>query len=198
MTKEDRIRAEIIEAAQRMFQRYGYRKTTIEEMAAEAGKGKSTLYYYFRNKEEIFLAVIWDEWDTIISQANEALKDKHTVEERLKTYILVKIKGIANFANVYRSLRSELLEKYPFIPKFREEAKARETQLILDLIRSSSDRNRLRYQGDEELELIAFSLVNILLGIQQTILQGSGQGKYEQPRLLNTIAAMLLNGILST
>jgi AcrR family transcriptional regulator len=50
----DPVYQQIMEAAHLLFQRFGYKKTTMEDIAREAGKGKSSLYYYFKTKEEIF------------------------------------------------------------------------------------------------------------------------------------------------
>jgi AcrR family transcriptional regulator len=56
--KEEITRREVVQAASRLFQRYGLVKTTMEDIARETGRGKSTLYYYFKSKDEIFDAVV--------------------------------------------------------------------------------------------------------------------------------------------
>ena len=43
MDKEEIIVSEIIESAKKLFQQYGLRKTTMEDIAKSTGKGKSTL-----------------------------------------------------------------------------------------------------------------------------------------------------------
>jgi AcrR family transcriptional regulator len=52
--REDLVRDEILRAARELFQTYGLTKTTMEDIAEAAGKEKSTLCYYFKNKEEVF------------------------------------------------------------------------------------------------------------------------------------------------
>ena len=61
--KDDLVKAEILKAAERVFQKWGSNKTTMEDIAREAGKGKSTLYYYYQSKEEIFDAVVIVEFE---------------------------------------------------------------------------------------------------------------------------------------
>ena len=48
----------ILRAAWKLIRHYGYGKTTIAEVAREAGVGKGTVYLYFRSKEEIMLALV--------------------------------------------------------------------------------------------------------------------------------------------
>ncbi len=56
-------RARILEAARSVFRRLGYDGASMNDIAAEAGVSKPTLYVYFDNKEALFVALI------------EALKD---------------------------------------------------------------------------------------------------------------------------
>ncbi len=48
----------IIKASEIIFSRYGYQKTTVKDIAEEVGLKKTSLYHYFKNKEEIFFEVI--------------------------------------------------------------------------------------------------------------------------------------------
>jgi AcrR family transcriptional regulator len=48
---------EILDAAARAFMRQGFAATTIDEVAALIGATKGSVYYYFRNKTELFCAV---------------------------------------------------------------------------------------------------------------------------------------------
>ncbi len=50
-------RAAILEAAQKLFSQYGYRRTSIDDIAREAEIAKGTVYLSFKSKEEIFRAL---------------------------------------------------------------------------------------------------------------------------------------------
>ncbi|MFQ6058258.1 MAG: TetR/AcrR family transcriptional regulator [Anaerolineae bacterium] len=52
----DERRAQIIEAALACFARKGYHLTTMDDIVAESGLSKGSLYWYFKSKKEIFLA----------------------------------------------------------------------------------------------------------------------------------------------
>ncbi|MBC8461550.1 MAG: helix-turn-helix transcriptional regulator [Deltaproteobacteria bacterium] len=43
----------IIKTAQELFARFGFNKTTVDEIAQKAHIGKSTIYHYFESKEEL-------------------------------------------------------------------------------------------------------------------------------------------------
>jgi AcrR family transcriptional regulator len=58
---DERTRREerILDAAATLLVRFGYRKTTIDDVAREAGVGKGTIYLHWKDKGELFRAAIW-------------------------------------------------------------------------------------------------------------------------------------------
>lgn len=58
-------RQQILELAVRHFSSYGYAGTNMEMIGKEAGLSRGPLYYYFRNKKELYLAAV--EYDMMIS-----------------------------------------------------------------------------------------------------------------------------------
>jgi AcrR family transcriptional regulator len=59
---ERKLREErILDAATTLLVRWGYRKTTIDDVAREAGVGKGTIYLHWKDKNELFRAAIWRE-----------------------------------------------------------------------------------------------------------------------------------------
>jgi AcrR family transcriptional regulator len=55
-TERESVRDAILNAADRRLARYGYKKMTVDELAADAGIGKGTIYLHFRSKEEVVLS----------------------------------------------------------------------------------------------------------------------------------------------
>lgn len=61
-TAERKLREErILDAATTLLVRWGYRKTTIDDVAREAGVGKGTIYLHWKDKNDLFRAAIWRE-----------------------------------------------------------------------------------------------------------------------------------------
>src|SRR5687767_14663814 len=52
------MRDAILDAAERLMADYGYHRITMEEVAREAGIGRTTIYLHFKTKEEVSLAVL--------------------------------------------------------------------------------------------------------------------------------------------
>ena len=61
-TSDRKLREErILDAATTLLVRWGYRKTTIDDVAREAGVGKGTIYLHWKDKNDLFRAAIWRE-----------------------------------------------------------------------------------------------------------------------------------------
>lgn len=104
MVNEERVEADILRVAGGLIQQFGIQKVTMQDIAKAAGKGKSTLYYYFKSKEEILDAVLEDEMKDFYLRFKVAVEEAETFEEKLKTYIVTKIKTIESKVKDYAFL----------------------------------------------------------------------------------------------
>jgi TetR/AcrR family fatty acid metabolism transcriptional regulator len=73
--RKDRRRRRLLTAAVRMFGARGYHATTVPMIVAEAGSSTGSFYFYFRNKEDIFAAVLGEVGERISSALNEAIAE---------------------------------------------------------------------------------------------------------------------------
>jgi len=78
----------IIQAAKKLIGQYGLKKTTVEDIARVAGIGKGTIYLYFNNKDEIFLACIKSFVDQMLTEITTAVNNEDSVKGKLTALIL--------------------------------------------------------------------------------------------------------------
>lgn len=70
-------------AALKMFSSKGYHKTTMAEIAMEAGFGKGTLYWYWGSKEELYFALIEESHDEFVGLVSEAAQREGNALDKL-------------------------------------------------------------------------------------------------------------------
>lgn len=92
-TRRDR-RDELLAAAARRFVETGIRRTTMEDIAREAGAGKATLYRHFANKDAVIDALLAREADRFERHLDAAVEGSRTASSQLESAFLV---GIAFF-----------------------------------------------------------------------------------------------------
>lgn len=88
-------RKEIISAARKLFKRFGVKKTTMRDIASEAGLAVGTLYLYFDNRDEVVLACAQAFEQTHLEAARLAVQNSGPPGKRLKEYILSRFRAAA-------------------------------------------------------------------------------------------------------
>ena len=84
MSRQGDVRQKILDAAEQRLWHYGFKKTTIDEIASDAGVGKGTVYLYFEGKEDIGLAIMAQYKEDSLSNLGRIAHDSEkTPEERL-------------------------------------------------------------------------------------------------------------------
>lgn len=131
---KEQIREQIINAAAVVFGRYGYKKTTMDEIGMAAGKGKTAIYYYFRNKEDIFRAVVEREAAELEKSLVAAIADKNNPVDKLKAYFYARMRTMMNLSNFYDAMKNELLDHLPFINETRKDIDQKEYLLVKSII----------------------------------------------------------------
>ncbi|WP_447642710.1 MULTISPECIES: TetR/AcrR family transcriptional regulator [Chitinophagaceae] len=104
----DRTRKEILLAAQKLFQENGLHNITMEDIAKAIGKGKSSLYYYFKSKEEIFSAVLEMEINDIILETMKRLGKVHGFGEKLECFGKTKFEMVRKRKSLYVMMETGL------------------------------------------------------------------------------------------
>lgn len=107
MQDEDLMRDKIIQGAKGLFQQYGLKKTTMDEIAKSIRMGKSSLYYYFKSKDEVFDAVLNDELMKLRSVVDKAVKKQSTLNEKLTVYANTYYDELIPRQTLYRVINSD-------------------------------------------------------------------------------------------
>jgi AcrR family transcriptional regulator len=144
MKKDEIIRAAILQAAEKLFQKWGIAKTTMEDIAREAGKGKSTLYYYFKSKEEILEAVALAQIMRITDKAKEAIAKKKTAKEKLFIYAYSTFKEIRESITLYDIARGEIKAYKTLIQGLLQNYDAIEEKILKSILRFGIERKEFK------------------------------------------------------
>lgn len=164
-TKDDIIRGEIIQSARDLFQRYGFFKTTMEDIAKAAGKGKSTLYYYHPSKDDIFNAMLQEDMAQVFECIKASVDKASSAEEKIKVYVSTKLKILIQKANLYSILRGEISDHPNLIKKFKKDFRKKEVELFKDIITFGVSNKEFK-KIDDDIESIAIVMASALRGIE--------------------------------
>lgn len=87
-------RSAILQAAQQRLGQYGVRKTTMKEIAGDVGIAVGTLYLYFKNKNEIIVAVAESYSCQHIERTEQILSSAQPVPDKLRDYLCDRFRAV--------------------------------------------------------------------------------------------------------
>ena len=119
--KMDEKKEHILAEAEQLFAHFGIKKTTMDDIARKARMGKSTLYYYFKSKEEVFGGVIQRDSLIFKLELNQAIAKGITPQEKIANYVLARMKQLKALRNYYSTLTEEYIEHYTFVDVIRKD-----------------------------------------------------------------------------
>ncbi|NOY36697.1 MAG: TetR/AcrR family transcriptional regulator [Chlorobi bacterium] len=134
MKDKTRRKQEIIEAASFVFSRFGYKKTTIEDIAGQLHMRKSSLYYYFGGKDEIFQRVVEYEANKVRYQLVHTLEQHEDPRSRLRHYIIRRMETLREISRRYSVIYDDDLIHYDFIEQIRRKYDREEHNTIRKIL----------------------------------------------------------------
>ena len=181
----------ILETARNIFQRFGFAKTSIGDIANAARKGRRTVYTYFENKEEIYKAVIKKEVDVLRDKLSDAVFSESSAQEKLKHYLVTRMMTINELSNYYDALRNDYLKDFKIIENIREDFDNQEIEMISEILTEGVENNEFKIGN---INLTAKAIVVAMKGFEIPFFIEKVDKDIEGQ--LNSLIDILFNGIL--
>jgi AcrR family transcriptional regulator len=159
---KDPIRDEILNGARDLFERFGFKKTTMEDIARQIGKSKSALYYYYKTKEEIFEAVILNEIEGSQALVAEAVKKEESATSKFRVLFTTLLEGVKQKANKFSIFKTDLYENHFLFDNIVKKRDSYIEELIKDVLILGISQREVKMMNNAEMSLWA-AMINITL-----------------------------------
>jgi AcrR family transcriptional regulator len=156
--KKQQIKEKIGTAAMHCFARFGLEKTTLDDIARAVNLNKASLYYYYKNKEDIFLDVALREGAQHIEALQQKAESKKGIEKQVLFYLQERILYYKQVLNMHKVGAETLHRILPTFFKLYENILKQETLFIARLLKESVKAGTLK-NGD--MEKLAAALISI-------------------------------------
>lgn len=167
-TKRDVVRENILVIAQEIFSKYGYKKTTLDDIANAVRKGKSSLYYYFNSKEDLFQEVIQKEADILREELSKVLMKDIDPAEKLRDYILTKISTYRQLANFYDAIQNDTTA-VEFIDNIKSQYDKEEVRMMKRILLEGARRGKFTIK---DFSLAAIGITTAIRGLEMPLSAG--------------------------
>jgi len=167
----------ILSKSKALFERHGYQKTTLTDIAQSVGKVKTAIYYYFSSKEDIFTQLVRSEAEEFFFKLKGEIDKELKPINKLEVYIEARICLMQKITKRYTFLKQEFFELMPLIEEHRREFYQMEVKMIEEILENGCEDESMVLNAPN---LSATMLVNSLKGLEiqmfvtdQMIVEGS-------------------------
>ncbi len=182
----------IVESATKFFSKYGFYKTTMDEIAKNIHKAKGVLYYYFKSKEELFNEVLKQELSKVkaeLSKITSSGKDSLTI---LKKYFLTRLKLLSTAVNYHETLKADFFEKYHFVKDVRDDFAKFEYTQIYQIFKEGKSEG---YLDIKNIQSTVNAVMMVLNSIELPLYLQNKYAEYES--IIGDIVSMITNNLRS-
>lgn len=189
-----KTREKLIEVARQLFAYKGIENTTMNDIANASEKGRRTIYTYFKNKKEIYNAVIEQESELSVSKLREIITLNITPVEKLRRFLEVRF-DIIKDSNLGQNdpLRRFIMRDIKRVEKIRRLALEKEREILNAIIEEGVlfgffDKNQC--ENFESLRLMVVQGVDFSY-IRDNFLEIG----IDKDRLINNIIDFIIKGL---
>ncbi len=183
----------LVDVARQLFARMGVDNITMNDIAQASGKGRRTLYTYFKNKNEIYLAVVESE----LSQLHRVLMDVSEktlpADEKLITFIYTRLDAIKALVFRNGTLRATFFRDIWRVEKVRKDFDALEVKLLKNIL---DDGVKEGIFSMPDTEITALVLHHALKGLEVPYIRGvMGDSISKRIKRRDNVINLIFNGI---
>jgi len=196
--RDDTVRARLLEGASRLFAQKGYAATTVREIVEYAGVTKPVLYYYFGNKEGIYLQLMAEALSTVDALVNQTMGSGESAQQRIKNLCDRTFAAILEHLDVVRVMDSIYYGPPQGAPFFDFEVFHREfEEAIRTLVEEGMACGEFRQGDPESVTLAILGILDMAKGIRLCHPERS-RGQQGLAQLLDVVFHGVLSSTLSS
>lgn len=163
-----KTRDKLIEVARQLFVHKGIENTTMNDIANASDKGRRTIYTYFKNKKEIYNAVIEKESEQLVSKLREIADLSLSPKDKLRRFLEVRFDIIRENDSQNDQLMRFFVRDMKRIEKIRRIASEKEREILKLIIQEGVECGQFDQQQCGNLDVV---LLMIMQGVDISYLR---------------------------
>ncbi len=187
-----KTRDRIVDVARQLFAKDGIENTTMNDIAKASKKGRRTLYTYFKNKDEVYLAVVKSELDTLSEKLKYVSEKDITPDQKIVEIIYVRLEAVKEVVFRNGTLRASFFRDIWKVEQVRKKFDRKEINILKNILQEGKE------QGVFDIDDVGMtaSIVHYCLkGIEVPFIRGQIGAKIDY-RTRNQYIANIIFGAL--
>lgn len=124
----------LIEIARQLFAKKGVDGTTMNEIAEASGYGRRTLYTYFKNKKDIYKAVIGSELEKLYASLEDVIRRDLPADDKLMIFTFSRLNVIKEVVTRNGTLRADFFRDIWLVENVRKEFDKKEIHYLESIL----------------------------------------------------------------
>lgn len=170
----------IINAAQELFRSYGFAKTTMTDIAKRLSISKASLYYYFKDKDEIFKALAEKEQLQFVGEIDKIKNNSALAKEKLLEYSIKRLELLQRLLTLSSLTQDSYAAVKPLFTSVLLDFRFKEMNLVKEILQKGISENEFMEMNiDENAELF----LDVLRGLRKVAFSKSEK---QETRIIST------------
>ena len=149
-----KTRDKLIDIARQLFAHKGIENTTMNDIAIAAEKGRRTIYTYFKNKRDIYNAVVETESDKVLSKLSEIAKLQIPADEKLMEFIFQRFDAMKDLVHRNGSLRAGFFRFLRKVERARKATSPKEVHILETILQEGVDSGIFRIKHVDKTAMV--------------------------------------------
>ena len=149
-----KTRDKLIDIARQLFAHKGIENTTINDIAQAADKGRRTIYTYFKNKKEIYNAVVESESEKVVIKLTEVLNMPISPDQKLTEFIFQRFEAMKDLVYRNGSLRAGFFRDVRKVERARKATTPKEINILESILQEGVDKGVFRIKHVDKTAMV--------------------------------------------
>lgn len=188
----EETRTRIVSVADRLFSRFGFHKTSMDEIAKTSRKAKGSLYYHFSSKEALFREVVTNEIEALKKRLSSIVSNNdYTPGGKLKRYMMVRMEMLNSATNYHETIRADQYGHLDFMDDMKHELDVWEKKQVGTIL--AEGVNSGEFEIDVNKEVLGAMLIMMAKGLEIPFFL---HGRYDEyAPWFNDLSGIILRGL---
>jgi AcrR family transcriptional regulator len=175
-SQDDIIQQEILKAAIRLYQKFGPNGFTMDDLAAATGRSRTSLYYYYKNRDEIYQAVMDKIARDMAAGIRQAVTAVETLREKIYAFCHTKLKTSAEWKKVFNAMiasmdADEQSQHAKVMYNWHKKLIHHESMLLNEILAGATRRREIRPIPPGDQDTLVFLIYSGIRGFRREIFE---------------------------
>ena len=171
---DELVQEEILRAALRLYQKLGLDKVTMDDVAKATGRSRTSLYYYYKNRDEIFQAVLDTLARDVAAEIRAMVNRATTLSDKMYAFCMAKLKTWEDWKPVLGAIwaavdTGELPKHGKAMEIFHKKLMYQEAIIISEIVATTAGKRGFRPLSAGEQDTLVFVVSSGIRGLRREV-----------------------------